>query len=77
MENEYVKISETEFKEIVQPEPIEVVQTLDDLLLQKKELENGIKVNQDQILFLQAELVKLEMKIASVKILGVKESKID
>lgn len=76
-ENTFEKISETEFKEIIKPEPIEVIQTLDDLIVKKNELESGIKNNEDQIIFMNAELVKTNDKIAKVKLLGVKESTVE
>lgn len=70
-ENTFEKISDTEFKEIIKQKPIEIVGTLDDLLVQKLNLEDAIKSNQDQIVFLQNELAALNIKILTVKNLGV------
>lgn len=68
----YEKISETEFKEITDQSPVEKVKTLEDLFTEEQSLIDGISNNENQVIFLNQELVKIRAKIVEVKNLGVK-----
>lgn len=71
----YEKISDTEFKEVTPVAPVENTGTLDDLIANEKDIVEGISNNENQVIFLNQELVKIRAKITAVKALGVKTSK--
>lgn len=68
----YEKISDTEFKEIIAVAPVENTGTLDDLIANEKDIIDGISNNENQVIFLNQELVKIRAKITKVRALGVK-----
>lgn len=64
-ETQYIKISETEFKEVVPQAPVENVATLDDLIILRDASERKVAAEQKT-------LDDLNVKILAVKALGVK-----